>query len=88
MAKMSSSSGFTVSNTLALSSLTLSFVVGEFSHFIIVVVSRDMARDVGFGNSHCYAKDIDIANASNCQTYSKERCPCNFLLNFLWGEEQ
>lgn len=34
--------------------LTSSFVVGELARYLIGTVSRDMARDVGFGDFSCY----------------------------------
>ena len=48
--------------TLAL--LGLSYTVGETLHFLLGVVSMDMARDIGYGDKACYDV-IDGENGCN-----------------------
>ena len=36
--------------------LTASYVFGELSHFLIGVTSRDVARDVHYGDQACFPK--------------------------------
>ncbi len=45
--------GFTRHNSYTLSLLTLSFVIGEVSHFLIGVVSQEMARSLHYGDKSC-----------------------------------
>jgi len=40
---------------IALLLLTTSYVFGEVGHFLIGVTSRDVARDIGYGDSACLA---------------------------------
>ena len=49
--------GFTVSNTITLGLLTLSFIIGEISHFLLGVVSKEMSQDIGFGKMKCYNQE-------------------------------
>ena len=46
--------GFNRANTCALALLTLAFVVGEISRYMVVSLSKEMARDIGFGDKGCY----------------------------------
>lgn len=55
--------GFTFPNIVTLGLLTLSFIIGEISHFLLGVVSKEMAQDIGFGKMKCYnLEDSDYAN--------------------------
>ena len=45
--------GFTRQNSYTLLLLTLSFIIGEISHFLIGVVSMDVARDLHYGDKAC-----------------------------------
>ena len=40
-----------------LSYLTVAYVFGEMSHFLVGVTSRDMARDIEYGDLACYDND-------------------------------
>lgn len=67
--------GFTRQNTVTLATLTLSFVVGEVCHFLIVALSRDVARDVGFGTMRCYDNQAEGNSRESCQAFEEEqRC--------------
>ena len=46
--------GFTRQNSYTLALLTLSFIIGEISHFLISVVNMEVARDLHYGDLSCY----------------------------------
>lgn len=46
--------GFTKSNSYTLSLLTMAFIFGEISHFLVGVVSMEMARSLHFGDKACF----------------------------------
>ena len=56
--------GFTLPNTLILALLTLSYIVGETSKFLLGVVSREMSRDLEYGDLKCY-EDEEYPGTSN-----------------------
>ena len=37
--------------------LTLSYLVGEMGHFLLGATSRDIAREVGYGDKACFARE-------------------------------
>ena len=41
------------SNSYILALLTIAFVIGEVSHFLIGVVSQEMARSLHYGDKSC-----------------------------------
>jgi len=43
-------------STYILMLLTLSYLVGEMGHFLLGATSRDIAREVGYGDKACYPK--------------------------------
>ena len=45
--------GFTQYNSYTLALLTIAFVIGEVSHFLIGVVSQEMARSLHYGDKSC-----------------------------------
>jgi len=45
--------GFTKHNSYILALLTIAFVIGEVSHFLIGVVSQEMARSLHYGDKSC-----------------------------------
>ena len=45
--------GFTQHNSYTLALLTIAFVIGEVSHFLIGVVSQEMARSLHYGDKSC-----------------------------------
>ncbi|TRY70363.1 hypothetical protein TCAL_01161 [Tigriopus californicus] len=49
--------GFTFKNSVTLTLLTLAFIVGEISHFLIGTVSQEMANDLHFGKQKCYPNE-------------------------------
>ena len=61
---------------LVLTLLTLSYIVGEFSHFILGIITRDVARDVGYGDKACFtrvAPSIEEATDDNCWKFQDEK---------------
>ena len=50
---MEENTGFTRQNSYTLTLLTLSFIIGEISHFLIGVLSMEIARDLHFGDKSC-----------------------------------
>ena len=67
-----------------LSYLTVAYVFGEMSHYLVGVTSRDMAREIHYGDMACYDNDSfsgesnssiacgDITDSSGCVLLSKE----------------
>ena len=75
--------GFTLRHSFSLSMLTLSFVVGEISHFLIGVVSQEMARSLHYGDKVCnlqHHKSQSNLNQSTgrtnaeCEKFSIDSC--------------
>ena len=58
--------------------LTLSYLVGEMGHFMLGATSRDMARDIGFGDKECVPRgdleDNVTSEVTQCMTRSREDC--------------
>ena len=67
--------GFTKRNTYILAILTISFIVGEISHFLLGVVSQDMARSLHYGDKSCFLHSNDSLRFgrtnSECETFSE-----------------
>ena len=61
--------GFTLANSSILALLTVSYIVGEISHFLIGTVSKKVAQDIEFGKKGCY----DISN-STVDTSGLDKC--------------
>lgn len=58
---------------LMLPLLTGIYVIGELGHFLIGVVSRDVAQDIGYGDKSCFAfPDVVNSNAKVCQDIKNE----------------
>ncbi len=47
--------GFNKGNTYILALLTLAFIIGEISHFLIGPLSKDISRELDYGDSACFA---------------------------------
>ena len=67
-----------VSPHTVLTLLTLSYLVGEMGHFMLGATSRDMARDIGFGDKECVPRgDLEnnvTSEVTQCMTRSREDC--------------
>jgi len=70
-------------NGSLLSLLTLSYVFGEFAHYLIGVLTKDMSQDIGYGDYSCYANETstEVADANNitiqdCNDFSKSEVSC------------
>ena len=74
--------GFTARNSFSLFLLTVSFVVGEISHFLVGVVSQEMARSLHYGEQVCNVQQINVSNRSQslgrtnaeCEKFTIESC--------------
>ena len=66
-----------VSPHTVLTLLTSSYLVGEMGHFMLGATSRDMARDIGFGDKECVPRhnvtEI-VTEVTQCMTLSREDC--------------
>ena len=69
--------GFTLQNSITLGLLTLAFIVGEMSHFLIGSMSLDMARDLGYGDKQCYLnttlEGVDDFTQEDCKVFDDEQ---------------
>ena len=76
--EMKRQGGFTLVNSIVLGLMTVGYIVGEVAHFQIGTVSRDMARDIEFGDKSCYLKEDVNANTTEedrdeiCRDLEKE----------------
>jgi len=56
--------------------LTLSYVFGELGHFLIGVTSRDLAREIGYGDLACFenitGKKGGVDNFTSCSDIKEE----------------
>jgi hypothetical protein len=57
--------------------LTASYVVGELSHFLIGVTSRDVARTIHYGDVACF----ENATSSDSASADREDIPCSSRRN-------
>ncbi|CAL8071526.1 unnamed protein product [Orchesella dallaii] len=56
------------------------WTVGELGHFLIGVVSRDVAQDIGYGDKGCFAiRDVTNSNSKLCNDIESE-AGCNSVL--------
>jgi hypothetical protein len=69
----SSSKGFNVLNSITLALLTTAFIVGEIAHYLIGVISLEMARDIEFGELKCYEKENVTSTAITCRDIDDEQ---------------
>ena len=66
-----------VSPHTVLALLTSSYLVGEMGHFMLGATSRDMARDIGFGDKECVPRQNvteNVTEVTQCMTMSREDC--------------
>ena len=74
-----------VSPHTVLALLTSSYLVGEMGHFMLGGTSRDMARDIGFGDKECVPRQNvteivtenvteNVTEVTQCMTLSREEC--------------
>ena len=63
--------GFNGKNSIMLAMLTLAFIIGECSHFLLGVLSKEMAQDIGFGKKACMLQD-DVDTELKCNDYDSE----------------
>lgn len=65
-------SDFSLSNSVYLALMTVGYVFGEIAHFLINTTSKNVARDIGFGDKSCYPKDdFDDVNKT-CSEFKNE----------------
>merc|ERR1719397_14770 len=64
-----------MSKVYYLSLMTLSYIVGELTHFLINTTSRAVAREVEFGDQSCFKNETAVASdemAVNCTSLKNE----------------
>jgi len=71
-------SDWTVTNIWYLSLMTLGYIFGEIAHFLINTTSKEVARDIKFGNLACYFNE----------TFSDQDDANNTLANFCTDDER
>ena len=51
--------------------LTFSYVIGELSHFLLGVTSRDIARDLHYGDKACFpeSNELDSNQSDICSAF-------------------
>lgn len=49
-------SGYNWKNSYTLFLLTVAYIFGEIAHYLIGSLSKEMARDIGYGDYACYNK--------------------------------
>ena len=52
--------------------LTASFIIGELNHYLLGVVSKDVARDVGYGDKACYGLNGSVDPVCSAITQEQE----------------
>lgn len=60
--------GFTWANSFTLGLLTTSYIVGETSKFLLGVTSREMSRELEYGDLKCYEEE-DYAGTGDWGDY-------------------
>merc|ERR1719270_3174029 len=80
----------TLSKVYFLSLMTMSYIVGELTHFMINTTSRDVAREVEFGEKSCFSKET-VENDNNEEdqgvfdcTQAKNESTCLNAKNCYW----
>ena len=79
----------TVSKLYFLSLMTLSYIVGELTHFLINTTSREVAREVEFGEKSCFANGSFVRNTEEDEeefdcTESKNETDCVSEKHCYW----
>jgi len=76
----------TVKNVYYLALMTLSYIVGELTHFLINTTSRAVAREVEFGDQSCFKNQTNVSSnekAVNC-TDLKNETECASQAECYW----
>ena len=63
---------WTMVNSLTLSLMTMSYVVGEVAHWLIAVTSKDLATDIGFGTKKCFSNGTISTINKTCTSIGDE----------------
>ena len=64
-----------MSKVYHLSLMTLSYIVGELTHFLINTTSRAVAREVEFGDQSCFKNETIVGGEElsvNCSSLKNE----------------
>jgi len=69
--------------------MTLSYIVGELTHFLINTTSRAVARDIGYGEKSCYPNSTylgDTSSLASCTSpnSSSTSSSCSSLPHCSW----
>ena len=57
----------TASKLYFLALMTLSYIVGELTHFLIGTNSREVAREIEFGDKACFTNTSKIAKSTTAE---------------------
>jgi MFS family permease len=71
------SQGWTISKGLFLAYMSLSYIIGEIAHFLINTTSREVARDVHFGDKSCFPNKTradEVNSTVSCTGYNETTC--------------
>ncbi|XP_023322348.1 protein spinster homolog 1 [Eurytemora carolleeae] len=71
------SQGWTLSKALFLSYMALSYVIGEIAHFLINTTSREVAREIQFGDQACFVnktRAAELNSNASCTGYNETSC--------------
>lgn len=62
-------------NVYYLALMTLSYIVGELTHFLINTTSRAVAREIKFGDKSCFKSETNessVGRSVNCTSLKNE----------------
>ena len=79
------------SNVYYLALMTLSYIVGELTHFLINTTSRAVAREIKFGDQSCFKSETNVSGLEisvDCSSLKNEtdcvsQSECNWHYNGL-----
>ena len=67
----------TLGKVYYLSLMTLSYIVGELTHFLVNTTSRALARDLQFGDLSCFKNETAVTGEEeisvNCTSLKEEK---------------
>jgi len=76
--------GWTVQKAIFLAYMSLSYIIGEIAHFLINTTSREVAREIEFGDQACYPRtNISSEGLADCAKL-KDETNCTALLHCDW----
>lgn len=77
-------SNLSVSKVYQLGLMTVAYIVGELTHFLINTTSKAQAREIGYGDKSCFSNDsVAAAPGVNCSDI-KEEAACGDKEGCYW----